>query len=879
MPDETKANAQQCYHCALPLPPGAHWFTTIDSVRQPMCCAGCQAVAQAIVDAGLDDYYRHRNAPASGPDVVVPQLADLALYDTPEAQQGFVRRDGELAEATLMVEGLRCGACQWLVERALAAQPGVEQAAVNFATERAVVRWDPSRARLSQLLARVGAVGYRARPFDTRAREAQIARTSRALSRRLFVAGIGMMQVMMYALPAYWAAPGEIEWQHAVLMRWASLVLTIPVLLYSAQPFFTGALRDLRARSLGMDVPVALGIGAAFAASAWATITGAGEVYFDSVTMFVFLLLGARQLEWVARRRASRAVDALSAATPEHVTRLLALEAPVTPARLAAAATESVPAARVAVGDVLRVDAGERIAVDALVLTGSTAIDQSLLTGESAPVPRAPGDEVAGGSINAGSPVHVRALRTLGESAPSMIERLIERAALERPAAAMLADRVAAWFVLALLAVAVAVLAAWWWIDPARALPIAITVLVVSCPCALSLATPAAIAAATGAVTRAGVLVTSGRALETLARCTDVVFDKTGTLTEGRPGVVAVDLFGGCSRERALALAAALETGAAHPLANALRGAHDGPHGARGSDGARDGSEPESESETQVVATDIRHAPGQGVQASVDGVELRLGSGTFARQWADLPETPGPVGSQVWLVARGTVLARFVLRDTLRADARATIAAMRALGLRVHLLSGDDPAVVAALAADLGIDRVRGGATPAGKLEHLKALQREGAVVMMVGDGVNDAPVLAAADVSIAVGEASALARTAADTVLLSPRLDRIVGLVDAARRTRRVIAQNLAWAGVYNAIAIPAAAIGWVAPWAAAIGMSGSSLLVAANALRLLRPVAETGAGVAAAAAGQTGQSGHPGRAAQPTVQATSVPSARKSP
>ncbi|MCL4748381.1 MAG: heavy metal translocating P-type ATPase metal-binding domain-containing protein, partial [Burkholderiaceae bacterium] len=571
MQAESAPGAGNCYHCALPLEPGANWFTEIGGERRPMCCAGCQAVAQAIVDAGLEDYYRHRSAPASGPETVAPLPAELAIYDTPEVQQGFVRAHGELAEATLMLEGLRCGACVWVLERALAGEPGVHRVAVNFATERAVLRWDPARTRISRLLERIAQVGYRARPFDVRAREAQIARTSRALSRRMFVAGIGMMQVMMYALPAYTAAPGEIEWRDELLMRWASFVLTIPVLLYSAQPFFGGALRDLRARNLGMDVPVALGIGAAFAASAWATVTGRGEVYFDSVTMFVFLLLGARHLEWVARRRASRAVDALAASAPEHATRLTAIPDPPTEAALAAAGAETVPAARIAIGDVLRVGVGERVAVDAIVLAGSTAIDQSLLTGESAPVSRARGDEVAGGSINAGSPVHLRALRTSGESTPSMIERLIERAALERPAAALLADRVASGFVLLLLVFALAVFAIWWSIDPARALPIAVTVLVVSCPCALSLATPAAIAASTGAVTRAGILVTSGRAFETIARCTDVVFDKTGTLTEGRPRIVAVEPFGAIGRDRALELAAALEAGASHPIAAALR--------------------------------------------------------------------------------------------------------------------------------------------------------------------------------------------------------------------------------------------------------------------------------------------------------------------
>jgi Cu2+-exporting ATPase len=649
----------------------------------------------------------------------------------------------------------------------------------------------------------------------------------------------------MYAVPVYTAQAGEIEWEFEHLMRWASLVLTLPVMLYSAQPFFAGAWRDLRVRALGMDVPVALGMAAAFAASVWATVTGHGEVYFDSVTMFVFLLLAARYLEWIARRRASRAVDALTAALPERVTRLASVPEPADEAALAAAAAEVVPAVRLAAGDVVRIGVGERIPVDAVILAGSTAIDQSLLTGESVPVPRATGDEVAGGTINAGNPIHARVVRSSAESTLSTIERLIERAALDKPAVALLADRVAAWFVLALLLFAGAVFAAWWYVDAQRALPIAIAVLVVSCPCALSLATPAALAAATGSLTRSGVLVASGRALETMAGATDVVFDKTGTLTEGRPRLVAVEPLDGGGAARALALAAALEAGSPHPLASAIVAAAGGaaatPEDASrtpGSGGPAAGA---------PVATGLEHHAGRGVQGTIDGVALRLGSREYAGQWAPLPEagTAGDAGhSEVWLVAQGRAIARFALGDALRPESRATVDALRAAGLRVHLLSGDQPGAVAAVASALGIADWQAGATPAGKLDHVRALQTQGRRVVMVGDGVNDAPVLAAADASLAVGEATALARTAADTVLLSRNIGMVAEVLALARRTRRVIVQNLGWSTLYNLVAIPAAAMGWVPPWLAALGMSGSSLLVVANALRLRLAPARRSAG-----------------------------------
>ncbi|MCO5107806.1 MAG: heavy metal translocating P-type ATPase [Burkholderiaceae bacterium] len=820
-----------CFHCGEPVERPGRWTARVDGAEREMCCAGCQAVANAIVAAGLDDYYRARTAPAPGAAIVPPELRALEVYDDAEVQARFVRSRDSDCEATLMIDGLRCGACVWLLEQGLRRRPGVEAASVNLATGRATLRWDPAATRLSALLDAIGRLGYRALPFDPREREAQIQRTSKAMFRRLFIAGLGMMQVMMYAVPVYVAGPGGIEPRYESLLRWASLLLTLPVMFYSASPFFAGAWRDLRARAVGMDVPVVIGLLAAFAASVRATVVGDGEVYFDSVTMFVFLLLAARYVEWIARRRAGRAIDAVAAAIPDMVDR-------VDPA---GGAIERVPATRLAPGELFRVPVGERVAVDASIVEGRTAIDQSLLTGESLPVARGPGDEVPGGAINAGSPVLMRVLRTSAESAISTIERLVDRAAADKPRLAGLTERIARWFVAALLLLAAGVWFAWMQLDPARAAQVAIAVLVVSCPCALSMATPAALAAATGAAMRRGMLVARGDALDQVAACTDVVFDKTGTLTRGRPELVRValagDAPGAATSAQAIAIAASLESGQAHPLADAIR---------RAGGDAIAALLPAGERET---------VPGMGVEGVVDGRRYRLGSAAFVAAWhpalAETAEAADPADPQaagdttVWLVDADAPIARFHFRDRLRDEAREVCETLAAAGLRLHLLSGDRGAAVAQVAGALGIEAAQADASPQLKLEYVRSLQQRGRRVLMVGDGINDAPVLAAADVSVAVGRATSLARTAAAVVLLGQSLNDLPALRSLALRTRSIVRANLGWALAYNAVAIPAAALGWVPPWLAAIGMSTSSLLVVLNALRLI-PAARAGRAVA---------------------------------
>jgi Cu2+-exporting ATPase len=774
-----------------------------------MCCPGCQAVAKAIVDAGLEDYYRYRTAPGRTAQALVPEFLDeIALYDRPDLQARFVRAEpGAVREASLILEGITCAACVWLSERHVTRLEGVLEFRVNYATQRAQVRWDAGRVQLSEILKAISAIGYLAHPYDASRQQAVADRERKAALRRLAVAGLGAMQVMMFATGLYVGAWSGIEPEMARFLRWVSLVVATPVVFYSALPFFVAAWGELRRARPGMDVPVSLAIGAAYAASVWATVRDTGEVYFDSVTMFTFFLLTGRYLEMVARQRA--------AAAGETLVKLL----PATTHRLEAGHEVQVSIADLRPGDRVRVRPGETVPTDGRVLEGASTVDESLVTGESLPLGRGAGDRLIGGTVNVESPLVMEVERVGEDTVLAAIVRLLDRAQGEKPRIARLADRVAAWFVAALLLVAALVYAWWHSHSPDDAFWVTLSVLVVTCPCALSLATPAALTAATGTLTRRGLLTTRGHALETLARASHVVFDKTGTLTRGHLTLRRAVPLGGLGGAEALALAATLETGSEHPVARALRQAA----GVSGS------------------AQDVVSTPGAGVEGVVSGRRYRVGRPDFAAGLASSQPVPGDdeglTGTTV--VALGGeegLLARFELADSLRPEAREAVAALQSLGVEVWLLSGDAEPVVARTAAEVGIRVARARLQPADKLAAVRALQAGGAVVVMVGDGVNDAPVLGAASVSIAMGKATELAQASADMVLLSDHLPHLAEGVLMARRTLTIIRENLWWAVVYNLVAVPLAAAGVVLPWMAAIGMSMSSLLVVLNALRLRR-------------------------------------------
>ena len=790
-----------CFHCGLPLPGGAAYPIQFEGAPKQTCCRGCQAVAQTIIDSGQGAYYTHRTVLPATPREAEAELAQLGLYDLPDIQQSFVRTESEhIREAALILENIVCAACIWLNERHLAQLPGVLSVDINYATHRARVRWDVSRIQLSAILKAVSDIGYIAHPFDPGRSDDIYKRERNTAIKRLAIAGLGMMQVMMYALPGYTAT--DMTDEIRLLMRWASLILTIPVVMYSAWPFFIGAWRELKRKTLGMDVPVALGVGTAFVASVYSTFSGHGEVYYDSVTMFVFLLLTGRFLEMNARRRAGAAVEELVKLIPAVATRL-----PHWPARH----EEQVPVVRLTVGDHVLVRPGETLPADGVVVEGDSAVSEAMLTGESLPVSKTTHSNVVGGSLNQASPLVMRVEKLGADTRLASIVRLLDRAQSEKPRIGQLADRAAAWFVGVLLVITVIVGLAWYVIDPSKALWIVVSILVVTCPCALGLATPAAFTTATGRLTRLGLLTTRGQALETLARATDLVFDKTGTLTQGRLSVRRVVPLGGRSAEDVSRIAAALEVGSEHPIARALREA----------------------TTSTMTANGIRNTPGRGVEGTIAGCVYRVGSPRFAAAHETPPESDGSA-SWVALAQGSETIAWFALADTPRADAAAALAALRQQGLRLHLLSGDGEGAVKATAQQLGLADWRAGALPEDKLAYVKALQDEGRIVAMVGDGINDAPVLAGAQVSIAMGEGADVAQAAADMVMLGGRLATLADGVALARKTQQIIRQNLGWALGYNLIAIPAAALGYVTPWIAGIGMSASSLLVVLNALRL---------------------------------------------
>ncbi len=734
-------------------------------------------------------------------------------------------------ESTVVFEGMHCAACAGTIEQALRATPGVLEADVSAASHRGRIVWDEQGTRPSAWMRAVQRTGYRPLPaHDAFARARRQAETRKMLW-RLGVAGVCMMQVMMYAAPTYFAAPGDIAPDLVNLLRWAQWVLSLPVVLFSCRPFFANALRDLRQRSISMDLPVALGMGISFVVSSLGTFEPGGlfgrEVYFDSLTMFVFFLLTGRWLELRMRDRTAGALEALMHRLPESVQRLSA-----------SGEWERVVTRRVRVGDVLLVLPGEAFPADGVVLHGHTSVDEALLTGESTPVARRDGDQVIAGSHNLAAPVEVKVLRIGGDTRYAQIVSLMEQASVSKPQLAQLADRMAKPFLVLVLVAAAVACAYWWPSDPGHALMIAVAILVVTCPCALSLATPAAMLASAGALARNGVLVRRLQGLETLAEVDTLVFDKTGTLTRDAFVLKDIRVREGAAQTEVMVLAAQLAKGSLHPVSRALVRAAEAQIDVGGAPIA-------------VPVRDVTEVAGQGVRASAELAgewqSVRWGSSAFcdvgqdARVRDAAAAAEGPVShlsdSRGWL-------ATFVFHEDLREDALATVQALEADGVRVQLLSGDSPAAAQALGAMAGIAQVRGACTPDDKLALMQAEQRAGHTVAMVGDGLNDGPVLAGAHVSFAFGRAVPLARAQSDFVVLGERLAAIADTRLTSRKTMRIVRQNLAWAAAYNAVGVPMAMVGWMPPWAAGLGMALSSLLVVGNALRLARrDIGTTGA------------------------------------
>ena len=718
---------------------------------------------------------------AEGISPVVDDPLELARFTRWEGDETAQR----IGVSSLQLSGMHCAACTGLIEGALTALPGVLGARVNAASQRATVRWDPARSRMSELLAAVRQAGYGAVPDVAASAREQRRAEQRSVLWRLFVGSFLAMQVMMLATPSYVAGPGDLAPDLAQLLNWGSWILSIPVMGFGGMPFLRGAWESLRRRRIGMDVPVALGLVVTFVASTGATFDPGGifghEVYFDSLTMFIAFLWFGRWLEMRARHRAAEELESALAAMPETALRLLD-----------DGSVEEVAVARLRPGDRVRVPAGAAVPADGVLLGESGGVGEALLTGESEPVPKRRGDTVLAGSINVVAPLEMRVERVGADTRHEAIVALMREALSQRPASARLADRVAGPFLWVVLALAAGSAAAWSVIEPSRALWVAVSVLIVTCPCALSLSMPATLVAAAGGLARRGVLLSSLDALQSFSQLRTLFVDKTGTLTADRPVLCAAEPIG---PDAEIAAEAA-------PLP-------------AGGDAWRD----------------VREEAGFGLSATdARGVEWRLGTAAWA-----MPTGPrDKLGDgAVWLSRAGRGVARFSFDEQLRPDAQETVRWLQAEGIRLTLLSGDRSGRARQVADRLGIADVVAGSGPEDKLATLRAAKVGGEVVGMVGDGLNDAPVMAAADVSVAMGHGALAARRSADAVIVSGRLEGLADLRRSAVLTMRIVRQNLAWSAAYNASCIPLAMIGWLPPWLAGLGMAASSVLVILNAQR----------------------------------------------
>jgi Cu2+-exporting ATPase len=808
--DSTLATrASACEHCGDSLSGLKVVRKSIGQQMRSFCCQGCAFIAEQLALATASSRDRAAlEAVVAG--AVAPRIEAAAA--------------ATLKHAQVEVQGMVCAACGLLIEHRLRREPGFVSAHVDFGARRAYLAFDPrqaSVARAEELIEHAGYHTHRSAHDERRAQRVDLL--------RLLLAWLAMMQVMMLAVPAYVAAPGDIPADIEQLLRIAQLILTVPVVLFSAAPIWRAAASQLRVRAIGMDLPIALGLGAAFTASAWATLAASGPVYFDSVTMFVALVLGVRWLQARALAKAYSHIDAAHRMSGMSARRLRAFPGSMV--------GDTVAAEQLVPGDHVLVPAGELVPADGLVRNGASTVSQAWLTGESTPIEKAEGAPVLAGSMNVEQPLVVEVTRAGEATSLAALRRLVDDAGRQRPRIVDVASRVAVWFLWAVLAITALTVTGWMMVDPAQALPNAVAVLVATCPCALSLAAPAALSAVQSALAERGVLTARSAALEQLARANVLACDKTGTLTEPDPVLARVVPLRSVEADTVLSAAAALESLSVHPFARAIVGA------------ARARQLPVPAAQDGLVEA------AAGIEATVQGVRLRIGKPEYALGLVTVDPQPRAArllrrmdreqlqaASVVVLADNEGPLALFAFGESLRAGARGLIDKMRRAGVEPVLVSGDRREPVQRVARELGI-AADGQAsafahqTPESKRQLIAQLQGDGAVVAMLGDGMNDAPVIAQADVSIALASGSQLAQARADFIVLRPRLDDVGHAFDLARKGMRIVRENLLWAFAYNVGIIPLAAFGYVTPAVAAVGMAASSALVVGNALRARRP------------------------------------------
>ncbi|MFD2176636.1 heavy metal translocating P-type ATPase [Veronia pacifica] len=785
---------ENCYHCGEPVLTGDSYQVEIFNDIKTMCCPGCQAVAATIVASGLTSYYQYRTATADKSDLVPEELQSFSLYDNDDVQKDFVSQRDNVNDVILSIDGISCAACAWLIEKKLSGQKGVIRIQVNSTNQRASVSWDPNQTKLSKILSSIHRLGYQAAPFEADNQEIIYHRQTKQYLYRLGVAGLATMQVMMLAFALYFEIFSDMDEAFRNYLRWVSLIFATPVLLYSALPFYINAWRSVKARTLGMDVPVSIALLFAYSASLYATVQEKGEVFFESVAMFTFFLLLGRFLELRARRTAVAASANLLKLIPKLATLIDGSQ---------------LPAKSLQPGDKVRILPGEAVPADGVIISGITQIDESMLTGESIPKNRSVGDSVFAGTVNIEGNLDIEVSKRRQDSLISEIVRLQDEAQMTKPRIAELADVIARYFIVTILLVSLCTWLYWTQQQPDDAFWIMLSVLVATCPCALSLATPAALTCATSSLGKLGILLRRGHALETLPKVNRLIIDKTGTLTEGNIELQCHEIYIDKPPAELLSIASALESFSSHPIAAAFAEVTPNPN-----------------------VSDVSNDIGCGLTGRYQNQTWKIGKPDYALSDTSLSEVSK---HQVWLSCEGNAIASFHLSDPIRDSSFALIQSFKEQNIETTILTGDSSQHAMHVAEELGIDNVVSGVTPKGKLEYLNELAPHD-VALMVGDGVNDAPVLAGAHLSVAMGGGSDIAKASADMILLGDDLQRILDARARAIKVRRIIRQNLAWALGYNIIILPLAVLGFVAPYVAVAGMSASSLIVVANSLRLLK-------------------------------------------
>ena len=800
-----------CFHCGLPVPQQQTITAQIDGARREFCCIGCKSVCAAIYEAGLQGFYqRTPQGMLLAPPPTPP--GDLTLYDLDDIQGEFVNELGETRSLYLLIEGMHCAACVWLIEKSLATLPGIVQASINLTGKRLSVRWDNRQVKLSEIIRRLGEIGYNAVPYDPEAVAGVLKKQNRALLLRLIFAGFATANIMLVAIALYGGAD---QGEFRQLFHWVGLALATPTLFYSGWHFFRGAWTGVKQLHLTMDVPIVIGTSLTYLYSTYVTLARpvTGEVYFDTVINLIFVILIGRYLEGSFKQQAMLSTQRLMDLQPRVATVMRDGQEQVVPVRA------------VQIGETVLIKPGANIPVDGVVCEGSSAVDEAMLSGESLPVFKQVGSGVSAGTVNGSGVLRVRTACALKDTALARIIRLVEEAQSSKAPIQRIADRIVPWFIFVTLLLAVATFVGWLPVNLETALMAATSVLIITCPCALGMATPLSIAVASGLGARRGILIKNGETLETLSGVTHFVFDKTGTLTQGRMQVHQITVLPHFQENSVLRQVATLERYSEHGVAQAIL------------------KEAEAHGIARAETHDFSYTPGYGVRGTVDGVEVFAGTAAWLKRNGvvanmELQRQVAELEQQAMTcvhVALGREQVGFIaLADELRPDAKVLVNNLRAMGMRLTLLSGDRKAVAESVAAQLGGMDVIAEVLPQDKDQVIQSLQQRGEKVAMVGDGINDAPALIRADVGIAVGSGTDVSVESASIVLTGSELDKVRQAILLSRRTLRTIRQNIVLSLTYNAVMVPLAMLGLVTPLVAAIAMPVSSLLVIGNAARL---------------------------------------------